>query len=378
MPRSHSAAMPPVSASGTALNTSSASRAEPSAPNSSRKIRTKHAGTTIASRCRADGEVLELPAPVEPVARRRASPARRSSPALPSTNEPMSRPRTLAVTTTRRLPFSRLIWFGPSVCVERRRSPRSGIGRPRRPSAVEPRQRHRQIFEGRDVIAQRVRQPDHDLEAPVALEHQPGLAPADRGADQRPARPRGSGRGARSPPCRCLISGTAARRSARPSRLPRRRCFAGHRRSGSRPAASGSKSSPNTLTATSSRTPAISSLNRIWIGWGTRSCCPAASATAASIRSISSSLVMTGSGHCVLRLEDDERVGRRSAASGRPRLRRAGLEKTNATSGNLLNRPLDCELHRLRLREAVLGMRMHLASRCSSRRASARTPARAR
>ena len=30
-----------------------------------------------------------------------------------ATNDPMSRPRTLAVTTTRRLPSSRLIWFGP-------------------------------------------------------------------------------------------------------------------------------------------------------------------------------------------------------------------------------------------------------------------------
>ena len=61
MPRSHSAKTPPVSASGTALNTSSASRAEPSAPNSSRKISTKHAGTTIISRWRAAARFSNCP-----------------------------------------------------------------------------------------------------------------------------------------------------------------------------------------------------------------------------------------------------------------------------------------------------------------------------
>jgi hypothetical protein len=33
-------------------------------------------------------------------------------------------------------------------------------------------------------------------------------------------------------------------------------------------------SSPKTLTATSLRTPEISSLKRSWMGWRTRSCCP--------------------------------------------------------------------------------------------------------
>ena len=50
IPRSHRAARPPVSASGTALNTRSASRALPSAEVSSRKIRKKHTGTTTVSR----------------------------------------------------------------------------------------------------------------------------------------------------------------------------------------------------------------------------------------------------------------------------------------------------------------------------------------
>jgi hypothetical protein len=46
MPRAHNASTPPVSASGTALNTSAASRAEPSVLIKSRKINTKQAGTT--------------------------------------------------------------------------------------------------------------------------------------------------------------------------------------------------------------------------------------------------------------------------------------------------------------------------------------------
>ncbi len=35
------------------------------------------------------------------------------------TNPPRSRPRTLACTTTRRLPLLRLIWFGPSLTLMR-------------------------------------------------------------------------------------------------------------------------------------------------------------------------------------------------------------------------------------------------------------------
>ena len=58
--RTHSAATPPVSASGTALNTSKASRAEPSALNSNRKIRKKQPGTMIAARYFAFDRRLDI------------------------------------------------------------------------------------------------------------------------------------------------------------------------------------------------------------------------------------------------------------------------------------------------------------------------------
>ena len=50
IPRNHRAATPPVSASGTALNTMAASRADPRAPRSRMKIRAKQteAGSTAA------------------------------------------------------------------------------------------------------------------------------------------------------------------------------------------------------------------------------------------------------------------------------------------------------------------------------------------
>ena len=91
--------------------------------NSSRKIRRSRPGTTIIRRCRAAARFSNCPPQVEPVARRQLHLLARSSPAPPPPREPMSRPRTLAVTTTRRLPFSRLIWLGPSVNVERRHLP---------------------------------------------------------------------------------------------------------------------------------------------------------------------------------------------------------------------------------------------------------------
>ena len=56
MSRSHSATIPPVSASGTALNTSRASRAEPSALNRRRKIRAKQTGTTTGFQVREIGQ----------------------------------------------------------------------------------------------------------------------------------------------------------------------------------------------------------------------------------------------------------------------------------------------------------------------------------
>ena len=95
MPRSHSASTPPVSASGTALKTSSASRTEPSARKSSRKIRRKQAGTTISEPLARRGQIFELAAPVDPVAGRQLHRLRDPRLRL-GTTEPMSRPRTLA------------------------------------------------------------------------------------------------------------------------------------------------------------------------------------------------------------------------------------------------------------------------------------------
>ena len=116
MPRSQSATMPPDSASGTALKTSSASRAEPSAANSIRKIITKQAGTTMVRRCRAEARFSNCPPHAIQYPDGSFTPCKIFSWAS-RTTEPMSRPRTFAVTTTRRLPFSRLTWLGPSVNV---------------------------------------------------------------------------------------------------------------------------------------------------------------------------------------------------------------------------------------------------------------------
>ena len=90
-----------------------------------------------------------------------------------ATNEPMSRPRTLAVTTTRRLPFSRLIWFGPGAI--------SNVATcPRGTNPAPARQRNRQALQPLEVGALRLGQAHQDVEAPVAFEHLPRGAPADR------------------------------------------------------------------------------------------------------------------------------------------------------------------------------------------------------
>ena len=68
MSRSHKATMPPVSASGTPVKTSSAYLTELKALNSSRKIRKKQSGTTRLRRCAGRDQVFKLPAPVQPAA----------------------------------------------------------------------------------------------------------------------------------------------------------------------------------------------------------------------------------------------------------------------------------------------------------------------
>ncbi len=57
----HNASTPPVSASGTPLNTMAASRADPKAMNSSPKIITSTTGTTTLSRCEAEMSCSKVP-----------------------------------------------------------------------------------------------------------------------------------------------------------------------------------------------------------------------------------------------------------------------------------------------------------------------------
>ena len=107
------------------------------------------------------------------------------------TNDAMSRPRTFACTTIRRLPFSRLIWFGPVGEAE------IGDGTERQDAGIEAthvvgperdaldrgvlvRERDRQGGQRRRILAQHVVEPHDDVEAAVALVDLPGRAPADR------------------------------------------------------------------------------------------------------------------------------------------------------------------------------------------------------
>ena len=122
----------------------------------------------------------------------------------------------------------------------------------------------RQALEGLDVAAHRLRQAHQDVKTPVALERA-GLTPAD-------------GRG-----CRLLHLGHAeAQPCQRPGRSAPSACGQAGRLFHLHIGGSGTPcrtfeicsavdsmtamSSPNTFTATSLRTPEISSLKRIWIG----------------------------------------------------------------------------------------------------------------
>ena len=73
--------MPPVSASGTPLKTSSESFTLPKAMKSRMKISSRASGTTIWSRLRRGLELLELAAPRDPIAAGKFHFGSRSSPA---------------------------------------------------------------------------------------------------------------------------------------------------------------------------------------------------------------------------------------------------------------------------------------------------------
>ena len=123
MSRSHSAITPPVSASGTPLNTSAASlrRAErhQQQPEDQRQ-RDRH---EQRQPLRRGLQLLEGAAVVEPVARRQLDLLVRSSRA-PRRRSRRGRDRARSpMTTRRRLPFSRLIWFGPGASFSDATSP---------------------------------------------------------------------------------------------------------------------------------------------------------------------------------------------------------------------------------------------------------------
>ncbi|KAG0764717.1 hypothetical protein G6F22_018166 [Rhizopus arrhizus] len=112
MPRIHSAITPPVKANGMPVKTTSPSLTLPNMANSSANTRSSAAGTTICSRLAADCSCSNVP-PHDvqyPEGTFTCSPMAVDASA---TKEPRSRPRTLALTTMRRLPSSREIWLGP-------------------------------------------------------------------------------------------------------------------------------------------------------------------------------------------------------------------------------------------------------------------------
>ena len=127
------------------------------------------------------------PPHVDPVAGRELRPRASMRRCASATKEPRSRPRTLAVTTTRRLPFSRLIWFGPGAMAMRATAPsgmndRAVVVTPGSVAAAGAQLECRfalvvwaaaigQALERLEVGAQIFRQAHDEFEAPVAFEH---------------------------------------------------------------------------------------------------------------------------------------------------------------------------------------------------------------
>ena len=191
--------MPPVSASGTPRED------EQRVARPSRRSRRAAAKISEEAERHDDARGAAAPRPGS----RTARPSRASSPAAArpraaiarcasATNEPRSRPRTLACTTMRRLPFSRLIWFGPSVDARRsatarerheaqrrrrwtsspRERDRASAARPRASSgigqALERRRGRSRIASGRRTTMSKRRSPSKTC---------PAVAAADRDRD---------------------------------------------------------------------------------------------------------------------------------------------------------------------------------------------------
>ncbi|GJE71742.1 hypothetical protein CHKEEEPN_3289 [Methylorubrum podarium] len=205
----------------------------------------------------------------------------------------MSRPRTFAVTTTRRRPFSRETWFGPSAteklatCFRRTDAARpfgpggSGTGMFSNASRFS-----RTLSLRRTTMGKR-RSPSNTspaslppMAAPMTSWTAPVLSPS-RAASALLILISRKGRPA---VCSTLTSSAPS--------MPRRISAIW-----SAAFVIGPNSSPNTFTARSPRAPASSSLKRSWIGWENSNTFPARAPTAFSIFSWSSALDRSGSGH---------------------------------------------------------------------------------
>ena len=180
-----------------------------------------------------------------------------------ATNEPMSRSRTLVLTTTRRLPSSRLTWFGPGAN-ERVATSLSGMNRwadsPLLGKAIGRRliaSSSERRFSGRRTRMSKRRSPSNSSPA-----SRPPMAVARVSWTSCTLRPY---RAVFSRSMFTVSMGRPVVCSTLTSEAPRMPCssteifWAESLRT--------SISSPNTLTATSARTPEISSLKRSWMGW---------------------------------------------------------------------------------------------------------------
>ena len=178
MPRSHRAATPPESASGTAVKTSTASSAQPSAESRSRKISAKHAGTTSARRACAAARCSNCP-PKPPISRWQNHFRRHFALRLfddrgdvASANIGGDDDAALAVLARDLiLPLADRD-LGDLLEQDRRRR-----------AAARGRQRHGYVLERLKFGALLVAEADHDGKATVALEDDASLLSANRGAD---------------------------------------------------------------------------------------------------------------------------------------------------------------------------------------------------
>ena len=363
--------MPPVSASGTPVKTSSASRDRAEASRTAaRRSGASASGTTIAQPLRARDSGSRTGRPT-----RSSSPAgsvdlgARCAAAASATNEPRSRPRTFACTTTRRLPFSRLTWFGPFAereLARRRRAARSaaaGVACRERDAGPElvrvaaagsagarARARSSRSASGRRTTRSKRRSPSKTC---------PAARAADRRSRRRPARRRRSARSARARSRSISIVSTGrpvdlldlhvgrARDRARAPSRSRSRCA-------QQRVEVVAEDLHRDVAAHAGDQLVEAHLDRlrelVVVARHARAAPPRCSRT-------SSSFGLRGSGHSRARLQDDEARRRRSAASGRSRSR--PCRSCAKTSLDL----------RERARSASLERRVCIATACVEARA---------